>query len=85
MPPLRPVTRSLALGREATPFGTALRFIIHDNDATFGSQFARAATATGIELLAPHRVPRANALCERFIERVRHTDQARSHDSSYPT
>ncbi len=58
--------------REATPFGTAPRFLIHDNDAKFGSQFERVATATGIELLAtPYRAPHANALCERFIGSAR--------------
>lgn len=58
--------------REATPFGTAPRFLIHDNDAKFGPQFVRVATATGIDLLAtPYRTPRANALCERFIGSVR--------------
>lgn len=59
--------------REATPFGIAPRFLIHDSDAKFGPQFARVATTTGIEqLVTPYRAPRANALCERFIGSVRH-------------
>jgi putative transposase len=58
--------------REATPFGTAPRFLIHDNDATYGAQFERVATTTDIDVLTtPYRAPRANALCERFIGSVR--------------
>ncbi len=58
--------------REATPFGTAPRFLIHDNDSKFGPQFARAGETSGIELIhTPFRAPRANALCERFLGSVR--------------
>ncbi len=58
--------------REATPFGTAPRFLIHDNDSKFGAQFARAAETSGIALIhTPIREPRANALCERFLGSVR--------------
>ncbi len=58
--------------REATPFGTAPRFLIHDNDAKFGPQFAHVAATTGIDLLhTPYHAPRANALCERFLGSVR--------------
>ncbi len=58
--------------REATPFGTAPRFLIHDNDSKFGPQFARTAETSGIELLhTPVQAPRANALCERFLGSVR--------------
>ncbi len=58
--------------REATPFGTAPRFLIHDNDAKFGPQFAHVAATTGIEALhTPDHAPRANALCERFLGSVR--------------
>jgi len=58
--------------REATPFGTAPCFLIHDNDAKYGPQFERVVATTGIELLAtPYRAPRVNALCERFIGSVR--------------
>lgn len=58
--------------REATPFGTAPRFLIHDNDAKFGTQFEQVAVTTGIELVrTPYQAPRANALCERFIGSVR--------------
>jgi len=58
--------------REATPFGTALRFLIRDNDAKFGPQFERVATGSRIEVLrTPVRAPRANAVCERFLGSVR--------------
>ncbi len=52
--------------REATPFGQAPKYLIHDNDSKFGPLFARVAHATGIKLLrTPIRAPRANACCER--------------------
>jgi len=58
--------------REATPFGIAPRFLIRDNDATFGAQFARVARGSRIEMLrTPVRAPRANAICERFLGSVR--------------
>jgi len=58
--------------REATPFGTGPRFLIRDNDATFGAQFARVATGSRSEVLrTPVRAPRANAICERFLGSVR--------------
>ena len=58
--------------REATPFSIAPRFLIHDNDAKFGTQFERVAVVSNVELLAtPYQAPRANALCERFIGSVR--------------
>ena len=37
--------------REATPFGVQPRFLIRDNDNTFGAQFARVATDTRIEIV----------------------------------
>jgi len=58
--------------REATPFGVTPRFIIRDNDAKFGPQFARVAVGSRIEVLrTPVRAPRANAVCERFLGSVR--------------
>jgi transposase InsO family protein len=58
--------------REATPFGEVPRFLLRDNDGKYGSAFARVATASGICVLrSPVRVPRANALCERFRGSVR--------------
>jgi len=58
--------------REATPFGTGPRFLIRDNDAKFGARFAHVAVGSRIAVLrTPVRVPRANALCERFLGSVR--------------
>ena len=58
--------------REATPFGTAPRFLLRDNDGKFGAEFARVAAGSRIEVLrTPIRAPRANAACERFLGSVR--------------
>src|SRR5258708_7988089 len=58
--------------REATPYGQAPKYLIHDNDSTFGPCFARVATTSGIEILTtPYHAPRANAFCERFMRSVR--------------
>ena len=56
--------------REATPYGEGPRFLIRDNDSKFGPSFAR--VAAEIEVLkTPYRVPRANAICERFLGSLR--------------
>ncbi|CAA9568352.1 MAG: hypothetical protein AVDCRST_MAG18-1699 [uncultured Thermomicrobiales bacterium] len=58
--------------REATPFGTAPRYLIRDNDRKYGSAFARVAEGSRITVLrTPIRAPRANAACERFLGSVR--------------
>jgi len=58
--------------REATPFGTAPRYLIRDNDRTFGPAFARVARTSGIDVgRTAYRAPKMNALCERFLGRVR--------------
>jgi len=58
--------------REATPFGEGPRFLICDNDNKFGAAFARVAEGTGIEVLTtPYQVPKANAICERFLGSMR--------------
>ena len=58
--------------REATPFGDGPRFLIHDNDNKYGSQFDRVAAGAGIEVIhTPVRAPRANAICERFMGSLR--------------
>jgi putative transposase len=58
--------------REATPFGTAPRFLIRDNDRKYGSAFDRVAAGSRITVLrTPIRAPRANAACERFLGSVR--------------
>jgi putative transposase len=54
--------------REATPYGQAPKYLIRDNDSEFGSCFLRVATASGIKVLkTPYHAPRANAICERFL------------------
>jgi len=58
--------------REATPFGTAPRFLIRDNDRKYGPAFARVAAGSRITVVrTPVRAPRANATCERFLGSVR--------------
>ncbi len=58
--------------REATPYGQAPRFLIRDNDCKSGSEFATVARTSGIGVWrTPHRAPRANAPCERFLGSVR--------------
>jgi transposase InsO family protein len=58
--------------REAAPFDQRPRYLIRDNDCKFGATFAWVAEASGIEILrTPHRAPRANAVCERFLGSVR--------------
>lgn len=58
--------------REATPYGQVPRCLIRDNDSKFGTNFARVAESSGIEILrTPYKRPRANAFCERFLGSVR--------------
>ncbi len=46
--------------REATPFGEHHKCLIRDNDAKFGSQFARVAAGAGIEILkTPFSCPKS--------------------------
>jgi putative transposase len=58
--------------REATPFGQAPKYLICDHDRKFGPCFAQVATTSDIEILKmPVHAPRANAVCERFLQSVR--------------
>lgn len=58
--------------RNATPWGTAPRFIIRDNDNRFGQDFDRAAMAVGARVLrTAARAPKMNSYCERFLGSVR--------------
>ena len=58
--------------RGATPFDERPRFLIRDNDATYGPAFNRVAAASGLRVLrTPVRAPRANATRERFLGSVR--------------
>ncbi len=54
--------------REATPWGKRPKYLIHDNDGKFGSQFKNILKNSGIKAIkTPLKAPRANAICERFI------------------
>jgi transposase InsO family protein len=58
--------------REATPYGLTPRFLIRDRDSKYGDEFTRVAGVSSIEVLkTPHRAPKANAICERFLGSVR--------------
>ncbi len=58
--------------REATPYGVAPRYLIHDNDTKYGPHFKAVAAGTGIEVLrTPIMAPRANAICERLLGSIR--------------
>jgi putative transposase len=58
--------------REATPYGQTPKYLLCDNDSTFGSCFVRVAATSSIEILkTPYHAPRANAICERFLRSVR--------------
>ena len=58
--------------REATPFDARPRYLLRDNDSTYGHAFAQVAAASGItEVRTAYRAPRQNATCERFLGSVR--------------
>jgi transposase InsO family protein len=58
--------------RDATPFDTAPKYLIRDNDSKYGTLFDRAAAGAGIEVLhTPYHAPSANAIVERFLGSVR--------------
>ena len=58
--------------REATAFGVGPKYLICDNDSKFGVIFARVVKTSGIKILkTPYHAPRANAICERFLDSVR--------------
>ena len=57
--------------RFATAYGVGPKYLIRDNDARFGVDFARVAQTSRIEILkTPYFAPRANAICERFLGSV---------------
>jgi putative transposase len=58
--------------RAATPFGVRARSLLRDNDSKDGSQMARVAATSQMEIRkTPVRAPRANAMYERFLGSVR--------------
>jgi hypothetical protein len=57
--------------REATSCGERPRFLLRDNDSTYGSLLARVAATSRIEIRkTPLQAPRANASGERFLGSV---------------
>jgi putative transposase len=55
--------------RDATPFDEKPKFLICDNDKRYGHMFERVVQASSIEVIhTPYAAPRANAICERFVE-----------------
>ena len=56
----------------ATPYDSAPRFLIRDNDGKFGRDFAAAATSADMDVVPiPPRSPNLNAICERFLGGLR--------------
>jgi transposase InsO family protein len=56
----------------ATPWGTGPKFLIGDNDGTFGQELDHVATGIGIRVVPiPAHVPNCNAHCERLLGSVR--------------
>lgn len=54
--------------KEATPWDSRPKYLIHDNDSKFGEKFSAVAESSGIEeLKTPFQAPKANATCERLI------------------
>jgi putative transposase len=57
---------------EATPWGSKPRHLLRDRDAAYGRDFRQRARRIGIDAVAtPVRSPRANAIAERVIGRLR--------------
>jgi putative transposase len=58
--------------REATAFDEQPQYLVCDNDKKYGPVFERVVKASGIEVIhTPYAAPRANAICERFVGRLR--------------
>jgi putative transposase len=58
--------------REAMASDHTYRFIIHDRDAIFSSEFDASVAGLGLEVIkTPVRSPQANSLCERLIGTIR--------------
>jgi transposase InsO family protein len=57
---------------EATPWGQHPRYLIHDRDRVYGTDFAGRLTWLGIQSLrTPVQSPRANAIGERVVRSLR--------------
>src|SRR6266516_2086554 len=58
--------------RNATPWGSGPQYLIRDRDSKYARHFSAVAAGSGIqELKTPHRTPRTNGVCERFMGSLR--------------
>jgi transposase InsO family protein len=58
--------------REAIPSDHTYRFILHDRDTIFSTNFDASVVRMGLEVIkTPVRSPQANSLCERLIGTLR--------------
>jgi hypothetical protein len=76
-PLVRPRNGPLSKLREAFPWETAPRYLLHDRDRIFGADFVKQVTAMGIkQVLAAPRSPWKRAYVEsiRFRGHVQETD-----------
>ena len=57
---------------EATPWDRQPKYLIHDRDAVYGGDFDRKLASVGIGgVRTPQRAPKANAVAERIVPRIR--------------
>ena len=57
---------------EATPWDRKPRYLIHDRDRVWGSNFSKRASAVAIKSLrTPIQAPRANSIAERWVRSAR--------------
>ncbi len=57
---------------EATLWSTKPKYLIHDRDKKYGKRFSAVAASSGInELRTPFQAPKANAVCERFMQSLK--------------
>jgi transposase InsO family protein len=58
--------------KEATAYGVAPQYLLHDNDSKYGTRFFSVVSSTGSqEFTIPPHSRNLNAICERFISSLR--------------